>query len=134
MTDDSRDVAIETVTRFLRLVEARDLEQAGPFLADGVQITFPGGRVFTNLQQQVDSSAGRFRGVRKTFDRFDVVAEGDGSVVYVFGTLSGEHLDGTQFEGVRFIDRFTLRAGQIIDQMVWNDLAEAGVVGPSRTS
>ena len=133
MPDSARDAAIETVSRFLRLVEARDLEAAGSFLADDVQITFPGGRVFTNLQEQVDSSAGRFRGVRKTFDRFDVAPAGDDAVVYVSGTLSGEDTDGTAFDGVRFIDRFTVRAGKILDQMVWNDLAERGIVRPSET-
>lgn len=130
MPDSARGAAIETVRRFLRVVEARDLEAAGSFLADDVQITFPGGRVFTNLQEQVDSSAGRFRGVRKTFDRFDVAPAGDDAVVYVFGTLSGQDIDGTAFDGVRFIDRFTVRAGKIVDQMVWNDLAEQGVVRP----
>ena len=131
MPDNSRDAAIETVSRFLRLVEARELEQAGSFLSDEVQITFPGGRVFANLQEQVDSSAGRFRSVRKRFERFDVAHAGDDSVVYVSGTLSGEDTDGTAFDGVRFIDRFTVRAGRIIDQMVWNDLAERGIVPPS---
>jgi ketosteroid isomerase-like protein len=131
MPDSARDAAIETVTRFLRLVEARDLVAAGSFLADDVQITFPGGRVFTDLREQVDSSAGRFRGVRKTFDRFDVAPVGDDAVVYVSGTLSGEDTHGTAFDGVRFIDRFTVRAGKILDQMVWNDLAERGIVRPS---
>ena len=131
MTDGTGDV--DTVQRFLRLVEARQLEQAGALLADGVSITFPGGRVFNSLQEQVDSSAGRFRGVRKVFERFDVVPADDESVVYVFGTLSGERLDGSAFDGVRFIDRFTIRAGQIVDQMVWNDLAERGIVRHSDT-
>ena len=133
MRDEARDAAIETVRRFLRLVEARDLIAAGSFLADDVQITFPGGRVFTNLQDQVDSSAGRFRGVRKTFDRFDVAPLGDDAVVYVSGTLSGEDIHGAAFGGVRFIDRFTVRAGKILDQMVWNDLSEQGIVRPSAT-
>lgn len=133
MPDEARDAAIETVRRFLRLVEARDLIAAGSFLADDVQITFPGGRVFTNLQDQVDSSAGRFRGVRKTFDRFDVAPLGDDAVVYVSGTLSGEDIHGAAFDGVRFIDRFTVRAGKILDQMVWNDLSEQGIVRPSAT-
>lgn len=134
MADNNRSAAIETVRHFLRLVEARDLEQAGSFLADGVNITFPGGRVFTTLQEQVDSSAGRFRRVRKTFDRFDVMAAGDDAVVYVFGTLAGQDVDGVAFDGIRYIDRFTVRAGKIVDQMVWNDLAEQGIVPPSETA
>ena len=45
-------------------------------------------------------------------------------VVYCFGTLSGEWLDGTPFAGIRFIDRFTLRDGLLADQTVWNDMGE----------
>jgi hypothetical protein len=127
---------VELATTFLRLMEARDLDAAGRYLADGVTITFPGGRTFTNLADQVASSAGRFRGVTKTFDQFDVVerapgGEGGGGgehVVYVFGTLAGTALDGTTFNGVRYIDRFVIRDGRIVDQRVWNDLAESGVL------
>lgn len=143
----SSDHPVELVQTFLRLMEARDLDAAGSLLADGVTITFPGGRTFANLADQVASSAGRFRGVTKTFDQFDVLerapggggaggdaggAAGDGEggdyVVYVFGTLAGTALDGTAFDGVRYIDRFVIRDGLIVDQRVWNDLAESGVL------
>ena len=82
---------------------------------------------------QVASSAGRFRGVTKTFERFDVTSgtgdDGTGQdIVYVLGTLQGQALDGSPFEGVRFIDRFVLEDGLIVSQMVWNDLAESDVL------
>jgi hypothetical protein len=52
--------------------------------------------------------------------------------VYCFGTLHGELLDGSPYEGVRFIDRFTVRDGRLADQMVWNDMAEVlGRLGPT---
>lgn len=121
--------AAETVERFLRLVEERKLDEAARFLAPEVAITFPGGRRFSSLADQVASSAGRFRNVRKVFERFDVVSEGDEAIVYTFGTLEGEALDGTPFAGVRFIDRFVVVSGRIVDQRVWNDMAESGVVG-----
>lgn len=119
---------ITTISNFLRLLEARDLEAASAHLAPNVTITFPGGRTFADLEEQVASSAGRFRGVRKTFDRFDVSADGDRTIVYVFGTLSGEAIDGTPFSGVRYLDRFELVDDRIVDQKVWNDLAESGVL------
>lgn len=136
MADDPVTMATETVRQFLRLMEARDLDAAAAFVGPDVEITFPGRRVFTTLEQQVESSGGRFRHVRKEFERFDVVAAGDAddlTVVYAFGTLTGEGPDGAEFEGVRFIDRFTLRAGRIVDQKVWNDLAEEGIVPGGRT-
>ena len=50
-------------------------------------------------------------------------------MVYARGTLNGAWLDGSPFNGIRFIDRFEVRAGKITRQEVWNDLAEAGVTG-----
>lgn len=123
-SDPAIEAAIGLVTRFLRLVEERNLEEASTFLAPDVRITFPGGRTFQNLEDQVASSVGRFRNVRKVFDQFDV-SESEGSlIVYCFGTLEGQALDGTPFGGVRFIDRFAVRAGLITDQKVWNDMGE----------
>jgi hypothetical protein len=118
----------EIVRTYLRLMEERDLEAASAHLADEVAIVFPGGRTFTSLTEQVASSAGRFRGVTKTFERVDVASTPGRDVVYMFGTLGGEALDGSTFEGIRFIDRFVLEDGLIVSQMVWNDLAESGVL------
>ena len=35
-----------------------------------------------------------------------------------------EWLDGKPYAGIRFIDRFTVRNDKLVDQQVWNDLAE----------
>ena len=120
--------AAKIVRTYLRLVEARDLDAASEFLADDVSIVFPGGRTFGSLTDQVASSAGRFRSVKKTLDQLDVVSDGAETTVYVYGTLAGQALDGSSFDGVRFIDRFALNDGQIVSQMVWNDLAEVGAL------
>ena len=121
-------VAANIVRTYLRLVEARDLDAASEFLADDVSIVFPGGRTFGSLTDQVASSAGRFRSVKKTLEQFDVVSDGAGTTAYVYGTLAGQALDGNSFDGVRFIDRFALNDGLIVSQMVWNDLAEVGAL------
>ena len=120
--------AVKIVRTYLRLVEARDLDAASEFLADDVSIVFPGGRTFESLTDQVASSAGRFRSVKKTLDQLDVVSDGAETTVYVYGTLAGQALDGSSFDGVRFIDRFALNDGLIVSQMVWNDLAEVGAL------
>ena len=52
----------------------------------------------------------------------------DGQVVYVMGTLQGINRYGVSFSDVRYIDRFVLKDGLIIQQDVWNDLAESGVL------
>jgi phenylpyruvate tautomerase PptA (4-oxalocrotonate tautomerase family) len=114
------------VQSFLSAMEARDLDRARGFLADGFRMTFPGGAEFERLEQLVEWARSRYRSVRKTYDRFDVTADANGPIVYCFGTLAGEWLDGAGFSGIRFIDRFSVRDGLFTDQLVWNDLAEAG--------
>ena len=68
----------------------------------------------------VASAKGRYRSAKKTYERFDCSA----SEIYCYGTLHGELLDGTPYSGIRFIDRFTVRDGKLVDQQVWNDMAE----------
>lgn len=60
----------------------------------------------------------------KHFDHMDVAPAPDGSAaVYVYGTLYGELNDGSTYEGVRYVDRFSVRDGKFTDMMVWNDMA-----------
>lgn len=129
---DAADRAVEIVKRFLQLVEQRQLEDAAHYLGPGVTLTFPGGRTFSNLEEQVASSSSRFQSVRKVHEQVDAV-EVDGSIiVYSFGTLEGQRLDGRPFGGVRYIDRFVLRDGLIVDQKVWNDLGETNLINGAR--
>jgi len=114
----------ELVRAFLEAMERRDLAAARAFLADDFAMLFPGGARFTRLEDLVAHGAGRYRWVKKRFERFDEAPLEGGSVVYCFGTLYGEWLDGSAFEGIRFIDRFVVRGGRLADHKVWNDLGE----------
>lgn len=118
------DPAVALVRRFLDTMERRDLGEAQALLAPGFSMTFPGGARFDRLDDLVRWAAPRYRFVRKRYDRFDAAPGPDGTVVYCFGTLAGEWPDGAAFSGVRFIDRFLMRDGRLVDQQVWNDLAE----------
>ncbi len=113
-----------TVRAYLDAMEARDLEKAKSFLADDFRMTFPSGRELTDLSELVEWSKTRYSHVKKTYTRFDTSPTLEGPVVYCYGTLAGAWTDGTEFEGIRFIDRFALREGKLVDQQVWNDLAE----------
>lgn len=110
----------ELVRKYLAAMERRDLAAARECLAPGFRMIFPGGRRLDSLEALVDFAKGRYRSARKTCERFDVA----GDVVYCFGTLSGELLDGSHYQGIRFIDRFTVREGKLMDQQVWNDLGQ----------
>jgi ketosteroid isomerase-like protein len=113
------------VRTYLAAMERRDLAAAKALLAPDFVMTFPGGKRFETLEQLVEWAKPRYRRALKTYERYDTSRQHDGSdVVYCFGTLHGELLDGRPYEGIRFIDRFTVRDGKIVDQMVWNDMGE----------
>ena len=116
------------VKRFLRAMEGRDLETAEALMAPGARITFPGNKVFSSQREMVEASRGRYQWVKKTFDQVDAFAVDDGQVVYVMGTLYGVNRHDVSFSDVRYIDRFLLKDGHIVQQDVWNDLAESGVL------
>mgnify|MGYP001593328073 FL=1 len=112
-----------TVRAFLSAMEARDLEKAQGFLSEGFTMTFPGTELMTTLAQLIEWAKPRYLHVRKTYDGFDAMqSAGDAAIVYCRGTLSGEWPDGTPFEGIR--DRFEVVGDKLIQQDVWNDIAE----------
>jgi phenylpyruvate tautomerase PptA (4-oxalocrotonate tautomerase family) len=115
----------EVVRAYLHAMERRDLTSAKALLAPDFAMTFPGGARFTRLEELVEWAKPRYRHVAKEYERFDTVHGLEHAAVYCFGTLFGEWLDGSKFSGIRFIDRFTVRGGLLLDQMVWNDLALA---------
>ncbi|MEK9962000.1 MAG: tautomerase family protein [Rhodobiaceae bacterium] len=116
--------AEEIVRSFLASLESRDLEAAKSHLSEDFTMTFPGTAKFAALEELVAWSGSRYRSISKTFDGFDTAFHGTRSTVFCFGTLSGTWPDGTDFSGIRFIDRFELEGETITSQMVWNDLAE----------
>lgn len=116
--------AIETVRAFLSHLENRDLEAAKDLTGPGFSMTFPGGHCFTSFEDLIAWAKPRYQWVKKHHDRFDTGTADDGTVVTCFGTLYGVLPDGTEFADVRYADWFLLRDGKIVDQRVWNDLAE----------
>lgn len=125
--------AAQAIDTYLQLCEDRKLDEATKYLAEGIELVFPGNRTYASLQEMAQASQGRYAWVRKRRTDYAVgerIAP-DGTpeqVVTSIGTLYGEKLDGTPFEGIRYIDVFTLRDGRIVRQEVWNDLAEQGIV------
>ena len=71
-------------------------------------------------------NATRYAWVKKKFESTDVVAGAthEEAVVYNTGTLYGAWPDGTPFEGNRYVDRYVLQRGLIVQMDVWNDSAE----------
>lgn len=126
MTKTSSGSGEPLVRAFLAAMEARDLDTARSFLADSFVMAFPGSPPFHTLEDLIAWSKPRYKSVGKTYDRFDEVPENAAgeSIVYCFGHLHGEWLDGRPFADIRFIDRFAIRDGKLVDQKVWNDMGE----------
>ncbi|MBC7804267.1 MAG: nuclear transport factor 2 family protein [Candidatus Parcubacteria bacterium] len=131
MTRDSLGEGGRLVWDFLSLFAERHYAEANAYLVPGCRMLFPGGMVFTDCTELPKRASAIYQWVKKVFERIDEFTAADGVVVYNYGTLRGQWVDGEAFDGVRYIDRFLIRGGKIADQKVWNDLA---VVAAARRS
>ncbi len=115
--------ADDIIRAFLTAMEARDLETAKTFLADPFKMTFPGNTSLTILEDLVTWGQTRYKFVKKDIEDISLSFHELNTIGYCHGTLSGEWLDGTLFENIRFIDRFEITPDGITKQDVWNDMA-----------
>jgi hypothetical protein len=122
-TDEATQAA-DIVERFLVASMVPDPVTAARYIADNLKITFTGGRQYSHPRESTAFNAKRYKWVKKKMDRFDVVPGVDETIIYNLGTLYGEWPDGTPFEGNRYVDRFVVRGGKIVQMDVWNDSAE----------
>ena len=116
--------AAEIVERFLEASMVPDPVKAATFVSPELKITFTGGRKYSHPRETAAFNAKRYKWVKKRFERTDVVPGTTETIVYNLGTLHGEWPDGTPFEGNRYVDRFVVRSGKIVQMDVWNDSAE----------
>lgn len=116
--------AAAIVEAFLEASMVPDPVKAATFIADDLVITFTGGRKFAHPRESAAFNAGRYKWVKKRMLRTDVVPGAGETIVYNLGHLYGEWPDGTPFDGNRYIDRFVVRDGKIVEMDVWNDSAE----------
>lgn len=116
--------AINLVKNFLSAMENRNLILAKSFLGDNFKLIFPKNQIFFSLEEVIFWGQKRYNWVKKNYDHFDSLITKNTIIVYCYGTLYGEWLNGNRFSEIRFIDRFTIKDGKLLDQLVWNDLAE----------
>jgi len=133
MKESSMDTRTDPVAAAKSVVEAYlersmvpDPEGAAEFVADGLTITFTGGRQFSAPAECTAFNAKRYAWVKKKFLRTDAALDPESGDVHVYNTgyLYGEWKDGTAFETNRYIDVFVVRDGKIASTQVWNDSAE----------
>jgi hypothetical protein len=122
-TDETAQAA-DIVERFLVASMVPDPQTAARYISDELRITFTGGRKYRHPRETAAFNAKRYKWVKKKMERTDVVPGKGETIVYNLGTLYGEWPDGTAFEGNRYVDRFVVRGGKIVQMDVWNDSAE----------
>ncbi len=118
-SESARAVAAE----FLAAQAARDVAAARPLATTDFAVVSPGGRR-TDLDALFERLSGAYAALEKIAEGQDVAPTEDGYVVYTHGTMVGERADGTRFEGVRFLDRITVRDGRVVSQEIWNDFGQ----------
>lgn len=124
MTQTAADEARDIVEKFLVASMVPDPDTAATFLADDCVIHFTGKTPMSHPREMTAYNQGRYKWVKKKMDRTDVAPGDDMIVVYGFGTLYGEWLNGAAFEGNRYVDRFEVKNGKITRIDVLNDSAE----------
>lgn len=113
---------VKLVDQYLQFAEDRNLAEASKLLADDVVMEFPGGVTFGSLEEMVQGAKSKYEWVKKKRTHYYEGKEEGGEIVVSIGTLYGVWRDGREFEGIRYIDFFIIRAGLIQKQRVWNDL------------
>lgn len=116
--------AVDLVRGFMESLAQQDLAAASRGLAAGFRMVISGGHEFAALADFLAFSRKRYAAVRKHIDGIEACEAPVGVSVYLTGTMSGQWLDGTPFERVRFCDRFLVRDARILELHTWSDLAE----------
>jgi hypothetical protein len=123
-TLDETASAAAVVEAFLQASMVPDPQTAARYIADELRITFTGGRKYRHPRETTAFNAKRYKWVKKRMERTDAVPADGETIVYNLGSLYGEWPDGTPFDGNRYVDRFVVRGGKIVQMDVWNDSAE----------
>jgi hypothetical protein len=121
---DETHAAAAIVKAFLEASMVPDPQTAARYISDELRITFTGGRKYRHPRETTAFNAKRYKWVKKKMERTDVVPGEGETIVYNLGSLYGEWPDGTPFDGNRYVDRFVVRGGKIVQMDVWNDSAE----------
>lgn len=111
---------------FLDTIMIPNPEGARAFAAPDLRIGFNGGRAMRDPSECGDFNVSRYAWVKKHIERSNMVAgaTSEESVVYNIETLYGAWPDGIHLEGNRYVDRYVVRHGRIVQMDVWNDSAE----------
>lgn len=112
--------AAEIVDEYLRVLMIPDPVAARRYTSPDLRIRFTGGREMRDPAECTAFNAQRYAWVKKRIEKTEAVIGGqsDEQIVYSLGTLYGAWPDGRLFEGNRYVDRYVLRDGRIVEMDV----------------
>lgn len=114
----------DVVKTFLDAMSRRDFATMESVMAPNFKMTTTGGVVYAHPKDFAAHSSTRQKTAKKTTDHYDEIPSDQGAVVYSIGSMAGLWNDGTPYSGVRYIDRFEIIDGKIVDMNVYSDMAE----------
>ncbi len=114
------------VETYLELSMIPDPVAASAYVSPDFELVFTGGRRFSGPAESAAFNAKRYAWVKKRFLRTDPALDAETGDVHVYNTgyLYGQWKDGTAFQTNRYMDKFIVRDGKIVQSDVWNDSAE----------
>jgi ketosteroid isomerase-like protein len=115
---------VDVVKMFLEGMSRRDFTAMEAVMAPNFKMTVTGGSAFSHPREFAAQSKGRQKSAIKTTDKYEEIPTGKGAIVYSIGSMAGEWNNGTKYAGVRYIDRFEIENGKIVDMNVYSDMAE----------
>nr|WP_281374670.1 nuclear transport factor 2 family protein [Aureimonas mangrovi] len=124
MSSERGRADLRAVEVYLDATMAGEPDRALAVVAPGFVARFTGGREYDSPAGPTGFNAARYSWVKKRIERYGVIEAGSRTIVYSLGTLYGAWPDGKPFEGNRYIDRFVVEDGLILETDVWNDSAE----------
>lgn len=118
------DTPTDVAKAFLEAMGRRDFEAMEKLMAPEFKMTVSGGLVFRHPREFAANSRTKQRSAKKTTDRYDEIKTADGGIVFAMGSMAGEWNNGTAYANIRYIDRFEIRSGKIVDMHVFSDMAD----------
>jgi len=118
------DSPADVAKGFLDAMSRRDFEAMEKLMAPEFKMTVSGGLVFRHPREFAANSRAKQRTAKKTTDRFEEIKTVDGGIVFAIGSMAGEWNNGTTYANIRYIDRFEIENGKIVDMNVWSDMAD----------
>lgn len=114
------------VETYLELSMIPDPIAASAYVSPDFALVFTGGRRFSGPAESAAFNAKRYAWVKKRFLRTDAALDPETGDVHVYNTgyLYGQWQDGTDFQTNRYMDKFIVRGGKLVQTDVWNDSAE----------